>query len=65
MGKMKKPDSELGSYFNENEPERPQAVAEKAAPKARLTMREAIIWSEIIMPPLAKRKKTKPYNPVK
>lgn len=32
-----------------------------APDKARPTMKEAIIWSEIISPPLAKRKRSRPY----
>jgi hypothetical protein len=62
MDKKKKPDSKLGGYFKENEAEKPQAASQKSVPKTRSAMREAIIWSEIIMPPLAKRKKAKPYT---
>jgi hypothetical protein len=37
-------------------------AAQKVPVKTHPTMREAIIWSEIISPPLSKRKRSKPYT---
>jgi hypothetical protein len=62
MDTRKKTESRPGSYLMENKSEKPMPASKETVPKARPTMREAIIWSEILMPPLAKRKKAKPYT---
>ncbi len=57
-----RPGSKLGSYYREIEPVRRQAEPAQSAPKTRPKMKTAVIWSEIISPPLARRKKNRPYT---
>lgn len=51
---------------NKTEAKQPVKAVKQNVPqvpdKKRPTMKEAIIWSEIISPPLAKRKRSRPYT---